>query len=217
MSARSGTRQSSARLSEVWRLPLRACGAGEPIMRWFLAIAAILLVALVIQSGLLAYAAYVLLGVLVITRLLTKTGLNVVEARRSCSAAEIDAGEHVEVEVTVENTGRLPIPWLLLEDLLPEYALQQRPPRLRVKGKRLQIRVLRGQHSALVRYKLNEMRRGFYQIGPLVLESGDLFGLHRRYRVVAPPEYVLVYPRVVPLRGYDIASRRPIRAVRLTH
>lgn len=186
-------------------------------MRWLLATIAILIVAFAIQSGLLAYAAYVLLGLLLLTRLLTRSGLNVVEAIRSISANEIDAGERLEVEIEVENTGNLPIPWLLLEDLLPEYAIRQRPPRLRVKGKRLQIRMLRGGQSTRLHYKLEDLRRGFYQIGPLVLESGDLFGLHRRYRVVAPPEYVLVYPRVVPLRGYDIASRRPIGDVRLSH
>jgi uncharacterized protein (DUF58 family) len=186
-------------------------------MRWLIGIIGILLIALAIQSGLLAYAAYVLLGVLLLTRLLTRSGLNVVRAERTVSAERLDAGERLEVEVRVENTGRLPIPWLLLEDLLPEFALRQRPPRLRLRGKRLQIRVLRSNHAARLRYKLDEMRRGFYQIGPLVLESGDLFGLHRRYRVVAPPAYVLVYPRVVPLRGYDIASRRPIGDVTLTH
>src|SRR5438309_1532742 len=58
---------------------------------------------------------------------------------------------------------------------------------------------------------------GYCQIGPTVLESGDLFGLHRRYRVVTEPVYVLVYPKVVPLRGYDVASRRPIGDIRLTH
>jgi uncharacterized protein (DUF58 family) len=186
-------------------------------MRWLFAIIAILIVAFAIQSGLLAYAAYVLLGLLLITRLLTKSGLNVVRAERSVSANEIDAGERLDVDVEVENTGNMPITWLLLEDLLPDYAIRQRPPRLRVKGKRLQIRMLRGGQATRLRYKLEDLRRGFYQIGPLVLESGDLFGLHRRYRVVAPPEYVLIYPRVVPLRGYDIASRRPIGDVRLSH
>jgi uncharacterized protein (DUF58 family) len=49
------------------------------------------------------------------------------------------------------------------------------------------------------------------------MESGDLFGLYRRYRVAAEPSFLLVYPRVVPLEGYDLASRRPIGEVRLTH
>jgi uncharacterized protein (DUF58 family) len=50
-----------------------------------------------------------------------------------------------------------------------------------------------------------------------VLENGDLFGLHRRFRVETEPAYLLVYPRVVPLTGYDIESRRPIGDVRMTH
>ena len=66
-------------------------------------------------------------------------------------------------------------------------------------------------------YQLECNRRGYYQIGPLVLETGDLFGLHRRYRVVTEPHFLLVYPEVVPLEGYDIASRRPIGEVRLSH
>ena len=32
-------------------------------------------------------------------------------------------------------------------------------------------------------YQLECNRRGFYQVGPLVMETGDLFGLHRRLRV----------------------------------
>ncbi len=186
-------------------------------MRWFLGIIVVLLVALVIQSGLLAYAAYVLLGVLLVTRLLTREGLHHIEAERTVSAEEIEAGDRVEVEVTVRNAGKLPLPWVLLEDQLPGYALRQRPPRLKVKGKRLQIRLLRAGQEITIRYKVDCTNRGFYQMGPLVLESGDLFGLHRRYRVVAPPGYVMVYPKVVPLLGYDVASRRPIGDVRLVH
>ncbi len=190
---------------------------GMSSLRWLVGVLAVLVVALVIQSGLLAYAAYVLLGVMLLTRLLTREGLHRVEAERSVSATEVEAGDRIEVEVTVRNAGRLPLPWVLLEDQLPGYALRQRPPRLRVKGKRLQIRLLRAGQETTLRYKVDCSNRGFYQVGPLVLESGDLFGLHRRYRVVAPPAYVMVYPKVVPLLGYDVASRRPIGDVRLVH
>lgn len=186
-------------------------------MRWFIGLIVVLAIALVIRSGLLAYAAYVLLAVLLVTRFLTREGLHQVEAERSISDDEVEAGDRIEVKVTVRNAGKLPLPWVLIEDQLPGYALRQRPPRLKVKGKRLQIRLLRAGQETVLKYKVDCTSRGFYQIGPLVLESGDLFGLHRRYRVVAPPAYVMVYPRVVPLLGYDIASRRPIGDVRLTH
>jgi uncharacterized protein (DUF58 family) len=66
-------------------------------------------------------------------------------------------------------------------------------------------------------YQLHFVNRGYYQVGPLVIETGDLFGLHRRFRIVTEPVYIMVYPKVVPLPGYDLASRRPIGEVRLTH
>ena len=74
---------------------------------------------------------------------------------------------------------------------------------------------LRGRKT--VHYQLRCNMRGYYQIGPLVLETGDLFGLHRRWRVLTHPHFVLVYPEVVPLEGYGLASRRPIGEVRMVH
>src|SRR5262249_5807772 len=61
------------------------------------------------------------------------------------------------------------------------------------------------------------LQRGYYQIGPLVMENGDLFGLHRRFRADRHLRFLLVYPKVVPLIGYDLTSRRPIGDVVLTH
>src|SRR5262249_12959961 len=65
-------------------------------------------------------------------------------------------------------------------------------------------------------YELECLQRGYHQIGPAVLETGDLFGLHRRFRVAADPAFLLVLPRIITLSGYDLASRRPIGEVRLS-
>jgi uncharacterized protein (DUF58 family) len=112
----------------------------------------------------------------------------------------------------------MPVPWVLLEDMLPRFALDQRFPRLKVvKGKRLQIGMMRGGQETTVRYQIECLQRGYYQIGPLVMENGDLFGLHRRFRVDPTRRALLVYPKTVPLLGYDLTSRRPIGDVRLTH
>jgi len=62
-------------------------------------------------------------------------------------------------------------------------------PRLRVKGKRLQIRMFPSGKEINSTYEIHCDMRGYYQIGPLVMESGDLFGLHRRYRVDADPNF----------------------------
>jgi uncharacterized repeat protein (TIGR01451 family) len=186
-------------------------------MKWFLGAALLLLAALVLESGLLAYAMYVLLGLMVLSRLLARSWVANLSARRECNRFTAEVGETIAVNVTVRNRGALPVPWVLMEDMLPGRAVQPTHPRLRVKKRRMQIAMLGSRGKTHLRYQIECLMRGYYQVGPLVLESGDLFGLHRRYRVGTEPHFVLVYPKVVPLEGYDLASRRPIGEVRLTH
>lgn len=200
-------------------------------MKWFLGALALLFAALVLESGLLAYAMYVLLGLLLLARFLARSWVSNLAAERVVHKAgpndddeadhteglAVEIGDRVAVRLTVHNTGALPIPWLLLEDVLPNRALDARFPKLKVKGKRIQIAMLSAKGDLVVKYSLECVTRGYHQIGPLVLETGDLFGLHRRFRVLAPPKFVLVYPRIVPLSGYDLASRRPIGDVRIMH
>jgi uncharacterized repeat protein (TIGR01451 family) len=186
-------------------------------MKWFLGVALFLLAALLLQSGLLAYAMYVLLGVMVVSRVLARAWIGNLSATRRCRQDTVEIGDEVRVTVTVTNGGALPVPWVLAEDLLPESAVEGVTPRLKLKGKRLRIAMLRPHGELELDYKVECRMRGYYQFGPVVLESGDLFGLHRRYRVETEPHFLLVYPRVVPLEGYELASRRPIGDVRLTH
>jgi uncharacterized protein (DUF58 family) len=186
-------------------------------MKWFAGAVLLLLVALALNLGLLAYAMYALLGVMIVSRLLAKSWAENVAAGRQCNRHSADVGDMITVAIDVENRGALPVPWVLLEDLLPRAALVQRPPALALKGSRLQLAMLPGHGRKTIFYQLECNQRGYYQVGPLVLETGDLFGLHRRYRLLTAPHFVLVYPEVVTLEGFDVASRRPIGEVLLTH
>lgn len=186
-------------------------------MRWFAGAVFLLLIALVFNLGLLAYAMYALLGAIVISRVLTRIWAESLTADRECNRYTAQIGETVAVVITVQNRGWLPIPWVLLEDLLPRHALLPPPPRLRVEGRRLQLVMLHGHGRKTILYQLHCQQRGYFQIGPLVLETGDVFGLHRRYRVVTSPHYLLVYPEVVPLEGYEISSRRPLGEIRMSY
>ncbi len=186
-------------------------------MRWFVGVLLVLLAALLLESSLLAYAMYVLLGLLLLSRWLARSWIGGLSATRSCKQLTANIGDRVSVQLTVTNSGGLPVPWVLAEDLLPRNSVDKRFPRLKVKGKRLQIAMLRGGGQLEMKYHLECLMRGYFQVGPLTLESGDLFGLHRRFRVLTEPTFLLVYPRIVPLLGYDIASRRPIGDVRLSH
>ena len=186
-------------------------------MRWYLGAIAILLVALVFQLGLLAYAMYVLLGLMLVSRFVARHWIDNLSASRECNRLSAEIGDKLAVAVTVSNHGKLPVAWTLVEDSLPRQSLVQRPPRIKVHGRRLLVGMLkRGGRKALL-YQVEFQMRGYYQIGPVILETGDLFGLHRRYRVATEPHFVLVYPKLVPLEGYDLASRRPVGEIRLTH
>jgi uncharacterized protein (DUF58 family) len=186
-------------------------------MKWFLGVGLFLLAALILESGLLAYAMYVLAAVLILSRILARSWIGNLHAQRIFKRTTAEIGDVVTVRLKVKNSGMFVVPWVLLEDLLPAQALKQRPPRLEVDGKRLQMRMIRGGQEISFRYELTCRMRGYYQIGPLVMETGDLFGLHRRYRVEADPHFLLVYPKVVSLAGYDLASRRPIGDIKMLH
>lgn len=186
-------------------------------MIWLAATALLLLLAVVFRLSLLVYVVYALIGVWLLSRYLTRVWAESLVARREYSKLTAEISEQIAVVVTIENRGRLPIPWLLIEDLLPRDALIHEPPKLGVTGRRMQLIMLRGGARKTLLYQLNCNRRGYYQLGPLVLETGDLFGLHRRYRVLTEPHYLLVMPKVMPLTGYEIASRRPIGEVKLTY
>ncbi len=64
--------------------------------------------------------------------------------------------------------------------------------------------------STRLQYRLRPTRRGFFRIGPALFESGDFFGLNRRFATGEDAAYVTVYPKVVPLAKYAIPTSKPM-------
>ncbi|MFT5327062.1 MAG: hypothetical protein ACI8P0_004948 [Planctomycetaceae bacterium] len=186
-------------------------------MRWLLGAIFLLIIGIVFQLGLLVYSMYALLGVILLSRWLARHWIENVTAHRESNRHTVEIGERVAVVVDLSNSSGIPIPWLLVEDSLPRDALSCKPPKLKVDGRRVALIQMGPNGKKSIRYQLNFATRGYYQIGPLMLESGDLFGLHRRYKVVTEPHFVMVYPKVIPLSGYDLSSRRPIGEIRMAH
>jgi uncharacterized repeat protein (TIGR01451 family) len=186
-------------------------------MRWFLGASLVLFLALAFQLSLMAYAMYALVALMAASWLAAETWIGSLGAQRHSNRLSAEIGDTVAVIVNVQNQGRLPVLWVLMEDLLPRQALLYDPPYLRVTGRRLKLAFLAPHAHTSLLYQIECNRRGYYQIGPLVLETGDLFGLHRRYRALADPDFLMVLPKVIPLEGFDIASRRPLGEIRLAH
>ena len=186
-------------------------------MKWILGTIALLLVGLMLQLNLLVYAMYVLLGILLLSRFFTRTWTEKIVVTRQAEGDVFEIGQSAEVTVEVENRGALTVPWLIIEDSLPWEAITQMPHHIRVEGERFELTSLKRGESAVLNYTVTFLMRGYYQLGPLQLETGDVFGLHRRFRVAGEPHFALVLPRVLPLQGYNLASRRPLGEIRVVH
>jgi uncharacterized protein (DUF58 family) len=182
-----------------------------------LVVVGITLLALALQAGLVAFGGYVLLGVYLLSRYLSRTWITNLTAERECNSTPREVGESVDVTLTLTNGAAVPVAWVLIEEMLPDPALTCRPPRIAIKGSRIRVLFLRPGQVKPIKYKLTFTGRGYYPIGPALAETGDVFGLHRRHRRLAPPAFVMVYPKVLPIRKYDFASDRPIGEVRLAN
>lgn len=189
--------------------------ASSPKFTFFAAICALLLSGMLFGASLWVLAAAVA-GMLVgVNYFLAKTWSQATVASREGDDLEVKRGSKIPVKVTLTNTSRIPVLWLLVEDLLPRGTTSSERPTLEIEGQRVQVILLWAGQSRTIEYSVKCTRRGYFQVGPTVLETGDMMGLYRRYRVGTDPFYVTVLPDVLPLTSYEIGSRRPIGEIQM--
>lgn len=136
-------------------------------------------------------------------------------AKRLGGDLEVKIGSRIPIEITVTNQGALPVLWVLVEDLLPRLATKGSSPAVEIIGDRLRVMMLKRRESKTLGYEVRCQRRGYLQVGPTVLETGDLMGLFRRFRLGTQPRFITVLPRVELLSEYEVGSRRPIGEIRI--
>ena len=110
-------------------------------------------------------------------------------------------GDKVAVDVTVHNTSWLPAPWLQVHESLPVDLAT--PPFHH------QVTTLDPRERYPFHYTLNCRQRGYYSIGPMTINTGDLLGITDRRQVQVPSEHIIVYPQVVPLQQLGLPTRSP--------
>ena len=153
-----------------------------------------------------------------VSRLWNRYCLHRVEYRRSLSRDRVFFGEEVVYEVEVANRKPLPLPWLQIEDELPEEVtfLKGRTDRLRENRVILtSMFPISWYHRIRRRYPVRCMQRGTFVFGPTRIRSGDLFGLFRKEKRVEKLDYLMVFPRLVPLESLGIPSKQLFGHIRL--
>jgi uncharacterized protein (DUF58 family) len=174
-------------------------------MRYFVPLVlALFLIAAFLRVDFFFTIAYLFFAVYLLSRLWTQRTTHRLRIRRRF-VDHAFCGEEVTVGLTVHNADWLPIPWLEVHESLP---VQLIAPPFHHEVISLSPRERRQFH-----YTLHCQRRGYYPIGPLTLQTGDLLGIVRRSQVEIAPEYMIVYPRVVPLQQLGLPTRSPQAAL----
>ncbi len=150
-----------------------------------------------------------------ISRLWAKLALVDVDYQRNYSSDRLVVGEAFELTLMVENRKPLPLPWLHIDESLPEgfTLLDTRPVGTgRPAPRGIKDETGFGPYERVkFRHKLRAGQRGIFGLGPTRITSGDIFGFYQaRLDTPKQPPNIIVYPRWVPLPDFELPSNRPI-------
>ena len=151
----------------------------------------------------IVYIGYVMIGIFLLSRFLTPRGLAKLEIERRFNPNAF-LGEDVPVSIKITNHNHAPMPWLQVQELTP-VALSA--------GTNVDEAIDLGRgDSAELTYRVRAMKRGYYRIGPMRLETGDIFGF-REDKGQYPADFITVYPRILPIEKLRLPSRLPFGTI----
>ena len=140
--------------------------------------------------------------------------------RRSLGQVRAMFGEEVSLTLEIVNDKPLPLAWLEIEDTVPGVGLTLAPAHVgpsHIPGRRLLGILLSVRWYERVRrhYRVTCRARGFHAFGPATLRTGDVFGLATQEIEIPGEDYLLVYPKIVPLERLGLPARNPFGDVPL--
>lgn len=166
----------------------------------FFALIILVAVAILFQLDWIYYLVYVIGGVWLFSHWWVRRSLSRVEIQRNL-VRHAFPGEIITARVDLANNNWLPIPWLHLQELVP-FELQDLDNYRNVLS-------IGSRSRATYAYTLRCTKRGYYRLGPLKLDTGDLFGFVQAGWQETEPTHFIVYPRVVSIQELGLPSRSP--------
>jgi len=123
-------------------------------------------------------------------------------------------GEKIILRVEVENRKYLPVSWLRATDPIPlEVGTTNlnllSPSHMEEIGYLINLYGLRWHQKVTRSYELLLRQRGVYPIGPVQLESGDLFGMYEQRKETTQQDLVVVYPELIPFEKLHLRTDDP--------
>jgi uncharacterized protein (DUF58 family) len=180
---------------------------------WWTVVGLLALLSVILRHNLL-FLMSLLMGLLGgATLLWTRYCLAGVSYRRRFGSTRLFYGEETDLYVEIVNAKPLPLAWLRIED---EYPTQVKILAVHVyhsylPGRLLLVNLLalRWYEKVTRHYRLVGTRRGAWKFGPVGIESGDIFGLEKKWDRWPEIETLLVYPKVVPITALGLPAQHP--------
>jgi len=173
----------------------------------FFYLAVLLIAAIFFREDFIFTLVYLLLGTYFISRWWGKRTLDALVVNRR-APERIFLGEQAQVRLEISNTSWLPSVWLHVRESLPPAVALSKPIN--------QVATLSPKGKVSFDYKLEGRRRGYYPIGPLTLHSGDIFGVVDQAESKFAPNYLTVYPKIIPFTRVPLPSHSPLGTLRHT-
>lgn len=136
---------------------------------------------------------YVVLGFLLLAYVWARLSVRNLELTRTLNGTRFSVGDVLEERLTVYNPSWWPVFWVEIREPTdlpghhPGHVVSLAP---------------HGRHEWVARAECR--RRGRYVIGPLVLHTGDPFGMFPQSRYAGTVQHVIIYPPVVPLHEFHL-------------
>lgn len=108
--------------------------------------------------------------------------------------------------VTISNNSSIPLYWLEIVTYLPE--------KLVFPYKIGEINRLPAKGSISLSYEIKGLRRGFYDVGPVIIQTSDIISGEELKSTLQCNDRLLVYPRIIPITAGRIHSYQPIGEIR---
>lgn len=172
---------------------------------FILFLALVVVIAALMREDFVLTLFYFVIGSYALSRWWSERAFKAVRVQRTFNDRAF-LNDEVKVRLDITNSGNLPVVWLRLHDSLPVEL---------VGAEILRTVVSIGPHDQKTfEYTLQPRRRGYFQLGPLFLYSGDLLGLSEERARQGAVNHLTVYPRILPLTHVGLPSRSPMGTLR---
>jgi uncharacterized protein (DUF58 family) len=180
---------------------------------WYVLAAVLLLLSVLAHQPLAFLAALFAFVIGLVPEIWYRFALHHLQVRQYLSPPRAFFGETVTLAISVENQKLLPLPWLEVEDEIPEsltLLTGRAAPSYKV-NRAILVHTfsLWSFQRVTRRYHLRCTARGVHTFGPALVRSGDPFGWLIREERMQASASLLAYPLLAPIEAFGLPPRHP--------